>query len=330
MKYVDVQIVNNDQIAPSIFSMTVHAPKICAITRPGQFAMVYLPNGELLLPRPISICDAGDGQLRFVYQVVGAGTKVMSKMKPGIMVQILAPLGKGFFTTPSHCETKNDGQYSPVIAGDGQDSPVIAGLTRNLQAKADRPCPACDDSDTPDLAIHSMKIAGQARNDEGYHSGAIGGVARSTLSKVALVGGGIGTPPLLLLAKALKSQGSQVDAYLGFRDTPILTGDFEKTVDNLHIATDNGSAGHHGNVLEILQQQQANYDEILACGPRPMLNALADFAQSRNIPCQISTEERMACGLGTCVGCVLEVSGTYVRICTEGPVFYSDEVDNHD
>jgi len=252
MKYIDVQIVSNDQIAPDIFSMTVHAPDIAASVLPGQFAMVYLSSGQLLLPRPISICDASGGQLRFVYQIVGAGTKAMSKFNPGEMIQILAPLGKGFYT-------KNRG-------------------------------------------------------------------ARTPLNKVALVGGGIGTPPLLLLAKTLKSQGSQVDAYLGFRSDPILTDDFKNVFDNLHIATDNGSIGHHGNVLEIMRSQQADYDEFLACGPRPMLNALADYACSKKIPCQLSMEERMACGIGTCVGCVLEVRGAYQKICTEGPVFYSDDI----
>jgi len=270
MKYVNVQIVSNDQIAPDIFSMTVSAPDIAASVLPGQFAMIYLPNGELLLPRPISICDASGGQLRFVYHVVGAGTKVMSRFNPGEPVQILAPLGRGFFT-------KISGQKTCACIVDDCGCPMSGG-------------------------------------------------ARTPLSKVALVGGGIGTPPLLFLAKTLKSQGSQVDAYLGFRNNPILTSEFETTADNLHIATDDGSTGHKGTILEVIQAQNAPYDEILACGPRPMLNALARYATSRNIPCQISTEERMACGLGTCVGCVLKVSGTYQRICIEGPVFYSDDI----
>jgi len=252
MKYIDVQIISNNQITPDIFSLTVHAPDVAANVLPGQFAMVYLPNGQLLLPRPISICDAVDGQLRFVYHVVGMGTKVMSKFNPGELVQILAPLGKGFYTK---------------------------------------------------------------------HRG-----ARTPLKKVALVGGGIGTPPLLLLAKTLKSEGSQVDAYLGFRSDTILTYDFENVVDNLYIATDNGNTGHHGNVLEVLKSQQSCYDEFLACGPRPMLNALASYAHSKKTPCQLSMEERMACGLGTCVGCVLDANGTYQKICTEGPVFYSDDI----
>jgi len=255
MKLKHTNIVSNTEIAPDIFSMVVHAPEISAMAHAGQFAMIYMDKGELLLPRPISICDTEGENVRFVYQVVGAGTKVMAKMQAGTNVKMLAPLGKGFFTASN---------------------------------------------------------------------------ARTSLKNVAIVGGGIGTPPLLLLAKTLKAQGATVDAYLGFRQHPILESEFEAVADSVRIATEVGNTGHRGNILEVLQALHTSYDEILACGPRPMLNALADYAHAKNIPCQISTEERMACGLGTCVGCVLKVQGSNVRICTEGPVFYSDEVTKHE
>jgi len=260
MKFLNVAIRSNTEIAPDIYRMEVIPPMDAELPRAGQFAMIYLNDGTMLLPRPISFCDASADCWTFVYQVVGAGTRLMASCKNSIDTKIvsiekfLAPLGKGFYTTD----------------------------------------------------------------------------ARSPLKKVALVGGGIGTPPLLLLAKTLKSQGATVDVYLGFRNQPILLDEFSQIVDNIFVATDDGSHGHKGNILEVVKSQITAYDEFLACGPRPMLNALADYAASKNIPCQISTEERMACGLGTCVGCVLEVSGSYVRICTEGPVFYSDEVSKHE
>jgi len=258
MNLTHAQILDNSQIAEGIFSMSIHAPQTAATSRSGQFVMVYLPNGELLLPRPISICDkTDDGKtLRLVYQVVGKGTAVMAKMQAGEYVKILGPLGKGFFTKP--------------------------------------------------------------------------GESRTDMKKVALVGGGIGTPPLLLLAKTLKAQNAHVDVYLGFRQHPILVKEFEAVAETTHIATEYGSAGHQGSILDVLQSTQLQYDEILACGPRGMLNAVADYAAAHNTPCQISTEERMACGIGTCVGCALKVNGTNVRICTEGPVFYADEVGNHE
>jgi len=257
MTYNQAQIVSNNEIAPDIYCMIVNMPEIAKTTQAGQFVMVYLKNGELLLPRPISICNVDENRstISLVYQVVGKGTKIMSNMRMNKTIKLLGPLGKGFYT--------------------------------------------------------------------GKH-------ARTPMKKVALVGGGIGTPPLLLLAKTLNAQGAVVDAYLGFRNQPILVDEFTKTVDNLQIATDSGSVGHHGNILEVLQSSGEKYDEILSCGPRPMLNALANYANSTNTPCQLSMEERMACGLGTCVGCVLKVHGTYTRICTEGPVFYSDEVSRHE
>ena len=261
MQLTTAKIITNRDIAPDIFSMTVHAPEVAGTAKAGQFAMIYLNSGELLLPRPISICDAGAHHVTFVYQVVGKGTAAMARMPAGGAVKLLAPLGKGFFT----CES----------------------------------------------------------------------TARSPLQKVALVGGGIGAPPLLLLAKTLKNQGANVDIYLGFRTNPILIDEFESIADRLYIATEDGSVGHKGNILEVVGAQAlrphlppnaSGYNEYLACGPRPMLNALTRYAHSQNTPCQLSMEERMACGLGTCVGCVLEVAGAYQKICTEGPVFYSDSI----
>jgi len=240
-----VNILQNACIAPDVFSMTVQAGNNA---HPGQFAMIYLDRGELLLPRPISICDATADTIRFVYQVVGAGTKILVGKQPGEDIKILAPIGKGFH---------------------------------------------------------------------------VGENARSAQKKVALVGGGIGTPPLLLLAKKLKQQGAQVDIYLGFRSSPFLVNDFKAITDNIHIATDDGSVGFHGNTIDLIKQQSQTYGEFLACGPKPMLDALAALAAQSSIPCQLSMEERMACGLGTCVGCVLEIEGAYKRICTEGPVFYA-------
>ncbi|MCL2285685.1 MAG: dihydroorotate dehydrogenase electron transfer subunit [Firmicutes bacterium] len=265
MTFQTERILTNTEIAPDIFYMTVYAPEIAAVARAGQFAMLNPDRSELLLPRPISICDVDRYELRFVYQVVGAGTKAMSQMQVGSYVKILAPLGKGFFAYP---------QKSTLM---------------------------------------SEELASTQR-------------AISNLENVAIVGGGIGTPPLLYLAKTLKFVGAKVDAYLGFRSNPILLDEFKSIVDNLHIATEDGSVGHMGDVLQVLQKENQIYDEIFACGPRPMLGALAKYARSKEIPCQVSMEERMACGLGTCVGCVLEIGSTYLRICTEGPVFYSDKI----
>lgn len=143
---------------------------------------------------------------------------------------------------------------------------------------------------------------------------------------IALIGGGIGTPPLLMLAKFLKELNAKTDIYLGFRSHPILVEEFKPFSNNIFIATEDGSHGHKGYNLDLLQKNQ-NYDELLSCGPAPMLSALKKHALATNTPCQVSLEERMGCGIGTCVGCVVKVGESYARICCTGPIFYATEVE---
>jgi len=150
----------------------------------------------------------------------------------------------------------------------------------------------------------------------------------SGCKKAALVGGGIGIPPLLLLAKKLATQGIIIDVYLGFRSDPIPIVEFRALADKLFIATEDGSANHHGRILDIFDESA--YDEIFACGPTGMLRALQSQVEKSKIPTQLSMEEHMGCGMGTCVGCVVKVENAYVRVCCEGPVFYSNEVKIND
>lgn len=149
--------------------------------------------------------------------------------------------------------------------------------------------------------------------------------------KVVFVGGGIGTPPLL---EAAKQCGTKPDAILGFRnkDLAILIEDFNKYCDNVLISTDDGSLGHHGFVITLLEQRlQSDCDLICACGPRPMLKAVAEIAEERGIECQVSLEERMGCGIGACLVCVCKVTSgkddsRYAQVCRYGPVINSKEV----
>ena len=104
----------------------------------------------------------------------------------------------------------------------------------------------------------------------------------------------------------------------------ILKEDFEKAGCKVIIATDDGSFGHHGLVTECLDEVAA--DVIFACGPMPMLKALCKVADERSIECQISLEERMACGIGACLGCACKTkkpdgNETYGHVCKDGPVF---------
>lgn len=144
-----------------------------------------------------------------------------------------------------------------------------------------------------------------------------------------IVGGGVGTPPLLELVKSLKGN---ITVYLGFRTNPYLIEEFKKYTDQVYVATDDGSVGHKGNVVELMETSSANGQMIYACGPKPMLNGLKEWAEKKNVKAQLSLEERMGCGIGACVGCVCkvkadtEVGYTYKKVCKDGPVFWAEEV----
>lgn len=146
----------------------------------------------------------------------------------------------------------------------------------------------------------------------------------------AVIGGGIGTYPLLMLTKALVNPS----VYLGFRSKAQVTleNDFRVAAPSVTVATDDGSYGFAGFAIELLKKQiqEGSVDIIYSCGPLPMLKAVKAMAEEHHIPCQISLEERMGCGIGACLTCSCEtkMQGTwkYKRVCKNGPVFWSEEV----
>ncbi len=148
--------------------------------------------------------------------------------------------------------------------------------------------------------------------------------------QVLLVGGGIGIPPMLELAKELDCERQIV---LGYRDVTFLDEEFTP-YGKVYIATEDGSRGTKGNVLDAIRDNKLKADMIFACGPTPMLRGIRDYALEKGIACQLSLEERMACGIGACLGCVCKTKGVdhhshvkNARICKEGPVFYAEEVE---
>lgn len=146
-----------------------------------------------------------------------------------------------------------------------------------------------------------------------------------------LMGGGIGVPPILQLAKELEADKSVI---LGYRDGSLfLKEDFEQYA-GVYVATEDGSVGTKGNVLDAIAENALKADVIYACGPMPMLRAIKQYAQQRGIKAYISLEEHMACGVGACLGCVVKTkmvdAHSHVhnaRICTDGPVFDAEEVE---
>lgn len=154
---------------------------------------------------------------------------------------------------------------------------------------------------------------------------------------VLLLGGGIGVPPMLELAAALRNAGAetQVTAALGYRtDELFLAEDFRETGAEVLIATEDGTAGTKGTVLDAVREAGIRPDAVCACGPMPMLRAVKRYAEELGIDAWLSLEERMACGVGACLGCVVKTRETdahshvkNARICTEGPVFAAREVE---
>ena len=145
-----------------------------------------------------------------------------------------------------------------------------------------------------------------------------------------LVGGGIGVPPMLGCAKWTAERSTAV---LGFRsaDRAMLSEDFQKSCKEIFLCSDDGSIGRHGfvdaQVRDILEKDK-DFTAVLACGPKPMLKNVAAVAAGFGVPCQVSMEERMACGVGACLGCAIQMAdGTMQHVCKDGPVFDAGEVD---
>ena len=149
--------------------------------------------------------------------------------------------------------------------------------------------------------------------------------------RVLLMGGGIGVPPILELAKSLKNCEKII--VLGYRDSELfLKEDLEK-YGKVYIATEDGSVGTKGNVMDVIREEKLSADLIYTCGPMPMLRAIKRYAMENGMKAYLSLEERMACGVGACLGCVCKTTKkdhhshvNNARICTDGPVFLADDV----
>lgn len=143
--------------------------------------------------------------------------------------------------------------------------------------------------------------------------------------RAVVVGGGIGVPPMLETAKHF----DKCTAILGFRskDFVILEKDFSEKCETI-ITTDDGSYGTHGIVTQPLEEMIKNgeVDVVLCCGPTPMLKGIAQLCQKYNIECQVSMEQRMACGVGACLACACKTNTGMQHVCKCGPVFNGAEV----
>lgn len=241
-------VLANDTLGENIRLLAVRWDSATPAPKAGQFYMLraWAADEAPLLSRPISVngFDAQAGELHFLYEVRGTGTRKIAALQPGESLQLTGPVGNGF----------------PL-----------------------------------------EKLQG----------------------KVALVGGGIGTAPLLQLAKNLHAQGVQVEYYAGFRTLPVQLEAFEPYCSRMEVSTESGAAGYKGFVTDLLDVTM--YDAICTCGPEIMMEKVARMALEKSVPVYVSKEAKMACGVGACLGCTCMGAGAKkgagLSVCKDGPVF---------
>lgn len=172
--------------------------------------------------------------------------------------------------------------------------------------------------------ILSQRVPGEKINVQGPLG--TGFPLMETGESVLLVGGGVGIPPLHELGVRLKEKGIHIVTVLGFRDSDSVfcVEDFQK-FGEVHAATEDGTYGMKGYVTDVIEKKGISFDVIYACGPKAMLKSMDLRYQGEKIG-YISVEERMACGIGACYGCMADTKEGLKRVCKDGPVFRLGEI----
>ena len=150
-------------------------------------------------------------------------------------------------------------------------------------------------------------------------------------ARVLLVGGGVGAAPLFMLAQQLSDSGAEFRVVLGAQTKEMLVAyDDYCALDGASVvaATDDGSFGHAGFCTQPAQEaiQSGQFDYVATCGPDPLIRIVAGMAAEAGLPCQVSLERRMACGVGACLSCVVDTKAGKKRCCVDGPIFDAEEV----
>lgn len=238
-------IEENKQLTPKTWALRLKGD-VCELTSPGQFVNIAIPGKYLRRPISVSRYFAREKSLYLLYNIVGEGTEILSKMKPGQELDLLIGLGNGF--------------------------------------------------SIPEDTLHPL-----------------------------LLGGGIGSAPLLQLAYDLILNGIKPQVVLGYNtaiDSWGMEKDFREMGITCYVATIDGSLGTKGFVTDVIKEKNLIYDYFYACGPLPMLKALMELPTEG----EMSLECRMGCGFGACMCCSLETKKGAKRICKEGPVFKKSEL----
>ena len=265
----------------------------------------------------------------------------MAKVKINARVREQKKLAEGIFDlrleAPEIVSQAAAGQFVSLYSGDG---------ARLLP----RPISICGLDRKEGLLRLVYRIAGAGTEefshlkagDRGEVLGPLGnGFPVESGRKVMLIGGGIGIPPMLELAAAFSQANREageaaglVQSVLGYRDSQMFLKEEFASYGPVYAATEDGSFGTRGNVLDAIREQGISADVICACGPTPMLRALKAYAKEQGIACYLSLEEKMACGIGACLACVCQSAEKdehsqvhNKRVCKEGPVFAAEEIE---
>ncbi len=249
MKDYLATVVKNEKIAENVHEIIFDLGEDVKI-RAGQFGNISV-GGMHLLRRPIAICKAEKNLVTFCYQIKGEGTQKLKRVAAGMRLNVLLPLGNGFF-------------------------------------------------------------------------------AEENERKIALVGGGVGVFPLISVLREYGTE-KEISAYIGYRNKIAVCGVEEFAKAKKFVAvTDDGSYGEKMNAVQAFEkalQAGERPDVVFACGPTPMLKALKTLVEKENVPCYVSLEERMGCGIGACLVCVCDLTnGKKARVCKDGPVFNVNEI----
>ncbi|HEV2352566.1 MAG TPA: dihydroorotate dehydrogenase electron transfer subunit [Terriglobia bacterium] len=289
-----VAVVENRPLTGGHFLLSVHSPRQAQATRPGQFAMVQLlGRSDVVLRRPMSIYDVKPAHA-WERKVAPPGRAALAGLKPGA-------------TGTDHSLAIIQLLYKIV----GRGTRLMAGLK-------------------PGDRVGLLAPLGHGFLAEEYLGHA------QEAEEVLHVAGGIGIAALLLPARELARAGIRQRLFFGGRSKDDLVGldEFKPLVKSMVLATENGARGHGGYVTQpletFLERNRHKKYLMMVCGPWAMLEASVKLAHRFCHRCLLSMENRMGCGVGVCLGCCIRVQGTghsaYQRVCTEGPVFWSEKV----
>lgn len=229
-----------------------------------------------------------------------------------------------------------DGIYKMVCEDENEIKPgQFYMLKLNGQTLLPRPISICEKEGNKITFVYAVVGAGTeefSKLREGEYINLTGPLGNGfnldkDLGKVALVSGGIGTAPMLEVAKKLRENRPEgiIDVYAGFRDDIYFQEELSKYANKIDITTNTGKYGHKGFVTEILKVEE--YDTVLCCGPEVMMKAVVDMCKAKNVKVYVSMEKHMACGVGACLVCTCKTKDGHKRTCKDGPVFDGDYVE---